>query len=241
MRKLILLLVCLHLICVERRDVSEKLFGDLWGSTIYSNSETERFQEWGDRNLKSGDLIYCLGETRLFFGTYPLSKNIARFTNSLYSHVGIVFIESGRAYVYDITDDSIRKKLFGVYLSEVNSGWCVQRCNLNLNLDQCFKYIQELRERRANYDYSLGSDDSAYYCVELAVKTYKAGGVNLGLPTPLILIPNAKDWLLSLRVFGSIGNFDLTTPVWYIGNEKHGIMSSNYLSTKFCFKSKRDL
>jgi hypothetical protein len=188
------------------------------------------WQEWGRKNLEDGDLVHRLGDARLARGLYPFSRALAKVTDSRYSHTAIVSIEHGEPFLYDATKAGIRRQPFAIYMIDViGNQWCVSRCS-NLDKTKAIAYAKKRWEEQTPFDFELSPDDRNLYCVELAVKSYRAGGVGLGLPRPIFMIPGIRRWPVTLWCFSKMG-LNLTMPVWYVGNTRHGILSSPLLQT----------
>lgn len=194
-----------------------------------------RWQAWGDHNLKDGDLVHRQGNAFIAGGCYPFSRQLAKITDSKYSHTALVVFEEGHAFIYDATQVSIRRQPFSVYMLDTAGAWCVQRSK-DLNVAKAVEYIKDKWLKQIPFDYDLSPDDKAFYCVELAVKSYRAGGVDFGRPTLLLMIPGILKWKVTLYVFSKFG-LKLSTSVWYVGNYRHGILGSKLLKTIFDFEN----
>jgi hypothetical protein len=203
---------------------------------VVFTDEMNQWQAWGDGHLKNGDLVHRQGDAYIAGGLYPFSRNLAKLTDSRYSHSALVVFEEGHAFIYDATQQSVRRQPFSVYMLDMAGAWCVQRAE-GLDVAKAVEFIKDKWGRQVPFDFNLSSDDKAYYCVELAVKAYRAGGVDLGRPTPLLLVPGVYKWKVTLYVFSKFG-LKLGCSVWYVGNYQHGILSSKKLKTIFAFEKK---
>lgn len=209
---------------------AERLRSDKILPPVAFTSEMQKWQKWGDENLRDGDLVHRLGDAHIARGLYPFSRNLAKLTGSKYSHSAlVVFDPDGHAYIYDATKQSVRRQPFSVYMLDMIGPWCVQRPT-GLDTLKSAAYIRDKWERQVPFDFDLSDSDDAFYCVELAVKACRAGGVDLGKSTPVWLLPEAYKWRVHLYFFNKCG-LKLTSRVWYVGNKKNGILSSPKVKT----------
>ena len=74
-----------------------------------------RWDRWGKQVLRDGDILFRLGDARVGRGYFPMSRFLARASNSKFSHTGIVAIEVEGPVVYDITRHERRRQPFCVW------------------------------------------------------------------------------------------------------------------------------
>ena len=85
------------------------------------------------------------------------------------------------------------------------------------------------------FDYELGLDDSALYCVEMTEKAYRYAGLPLSEPVKLGDMERATEFPVCMMGLSLASRYVLERPlttetqVYFPGNERHGIWSSPHL------------
>ena len=127
--------------------------------------------------LKNGDII---------FQDSPSSQSqaIKLATHSNFSHVGIVYNQNGKSYVYEAVGPVILTPL-SIWINKgINQHYVVKRLkNQSLLTPSVLNKMQGVAKSFANkpYDALFGWSDSKIYCSELVWKIYKRGaGIQLG-------------------------------------------------------------
>ena len=203
--------------------------------------ELARWDRWGRRVLREGDIVFRLGDARGMRGHFALSWFIARATGSPFSHTGIVAIEDGSPMVYDSSSEGVRRMPFGVWMLECFGPMGVKRLKAEHRrhipgvIDYCLKAF----ERQVPFDFAFGLDDSALYCLELTEKAFRSQGLKLSEPIRI------GDWehLTSYPItalampFGTrlaVGSpITLEQAVYVPGNDHQGMWASPLLETVF--------
>src|SRR4051812_36080536 len=78
----------------------------------------EAWDRWGRGELRDGDVVFRLGDTRVLYGFFPLSRFIARATGSRFSHAGVVAVERGEPVVYDCAASGVQRQPFAFWMQE---------------------------------------------------------------------------------------------------------------------------
>jgi hypothetical protein len=195
----------------------------------------KQWEAWGKAVLRDGDLVFRRGDAKLLFGRFPFSRFLARVSNSRFSHTGIVAIEQGEPFVYDVSKAGVRRQPFHVWILDNAGPFGVKRVR---PLDQphaakAVRYCQDLFARQLPFDYDLGLDDEAFYCVEMTEKAYRTNGLPLSEPLRLGDMENVSRYPICVLVFLKISNLTLDQLVYFPGNQQHGIWSSPHLVTVY--------
>lgn len=182
--------------------------------------------------LQTGDILYRASNAKGPLGL-PFSRLVARATKSDYSHAAIVLMQNEEIYVLEVNDqgtlklrfidwlDTCYTKHFSVYrLKEINQ----------LIIDLLEKEIRQVLKNDPDYDFNF-SDPDKYYCTESVALIYERIGHPLIKPqlikdvvSPLIYyILKTGSWLFSLF---SETSLSFNQPLYFVGNEQHGMMSS---------------
>lgn len=130
-----------------------------------------------EKHFQNGDIIF-----QDSFSSQ--SKAIKLATHSKYSHVGIVYVEHGKTYVYEAVGPVVLTPLKRWIANGVNNKYVLKRLkNKALLTPKALKKMQKVAESFKNkpYDALFGWSDSRIYCSELVWKIYKRGlGIELG-------------------------------------------------------------
>jgi hypothetical protein len=220
--------------------------GNYWGPAAYvaraegllpSWAETPRMRawdRWGRQVLRDGDVLFRLGDARIFFGYFPFSRFIARASGSQFSHTGIVAVEDGEPFVYDTTKSGVRRMPFRVWIIDNVGPMAVKRLRSEEQaaVPKVLEFCRRLYQQQAPFDYNLGLDDSAFYCVEMTEKAFRSAGLRLSEPIRLGDMERAHEHPLAIILLQSFSAWVLDEPlsleqrVFFPGNERHGIWSS---------------
>ena len=87
-------------------------------------------------------------------------------------------------------------------------------------------FCREAFEKQVPFDFDLSIDDQALYCVEMTEKAYRAGGLPLSEPVRLGDMENVTKFPICIFLFMKLSDLTLDLPVYFPGNERHGIWSS---------------
>jgi hypothetical protein len=194
-----------------------------------------QWDTWGKAVLRDGDLLFRRGDAKLLFGRFPFSRFLAAVSNSRFSHTGIVSIEDGELFVYDTTKAGVRRQPFPVWILDNAGPFGVKRVR---PADQPYaakavRFCRELYTKQLPFDYDLGIDDQAFYCVEMTEKAYRSNGLPLSEPLRLGDMENIARYPVCVIVFLKISNLSLDQPAYFPGNDHHGIWSSPRLTTVY--------
>ena len=206
-----------------------------------SNPEMDRWSRWGREVLRSGDIVFRLGDARVVRGMVPLSRFIARATGSPFSHTGIVAIEDGSPVVYDCSSAGVQRQPFEIWMLDSLGDLGVKRLKLEHRerIAGVIGYCRSAYERQVPFDNGFRMDDDSLYCLELTEKAFRSQGLALSEPVrigdweylssfPLtaLLIPPVTGLVLDRPI-------TLEQPVYVPGNERHGVWASPLLETVF--------
>jgi hypothetical protein len=202
---------------------------------IQMTASMRQWEKWGKKVLHDGDILFRRGDAKLLFGRFPFSRFLARVSGSEYSHTGIVSIENGEPVVYDTTKAGVRRQPFYVWILDNAGPFGVKRPRpeFGSHATLAVRFCQSVYERQAPFDYDLGLDDKAFYCVEMSEKAYRNTGMPLSEPIRLGDMENINRFPIAVFVFLNISKLTLDQHVYFPGNERHGIWSSRKLMTVY--------
>jgi Permuted papain-like amidase enzyme, YaeF/YiiX, C92 family len=235
-------------------EMSERLAPPGWQGNYYGPEATKARQEgklapivvtphmarwdrWGRQSLKSGDVVFRMGDARLAHGYFPISRFLARCSNSQFSHTGIVSVEGDELVVYDTTRTGVARQPFCVWVLDNVGHFGVKRVKPEYKdaIPKVIAYLHKVYEEQLPFDYELEDDDKALYCVEMTEKAYRAAGLKLSDPVRLGDMERATEFPLPLMGLAFASRYQLKHPlttdslVYFPGNERHGIWSAKQL------------
>jgi hypothetical protein len=193
----------------------------------------QKWDRWGRQVLRDGDILFRRGDAKLLRGHFPFSRFLANVSGSQFSHTGIVAFENGEPVVYDTTKAGARRQPLSVWVLDNVGPFGVKRVKPGYQAyaARAVAYCRDLFQKQAPFDYDLSIDDRAFYCVEMTEKAYRANGLPLAEPLRLGDMENITRFPICVMVFLKISNLSLEQLVFFPGNERHGIWSSDRLVT----------
>jgi hypothetical protein len=207
----------------------------------------KQWDAWGKAVLRDGDIVFRRGDARILFGRFPFSRFLALASNSRFSHTGIVAIEGGEPVVYDTTKDGVQRQPFCVWLLDNVGPLGVKRVRPEdrAYAARAVAYCRELFAQQPPFDFKLGIDDAAYYCVEMTEKAYRSGGMALSEPVRLGDMENITRYPICVLAAVGFAHLSLEQRVYLPGNTRHGIWSCPRLVTVYesgpTLEERRDL
>jgi hypothetical protein len=204
-----------------------------------TNPAMIRWNRWGRKVLRDGDIVFRLGDARAVRGTFPLSRFIASATGSPFSHTGIIAVEDGCPVVYDCSSAGVQRQPFEVWMLDCIGAMGVKRLKPEHRhvIPGVIDYCRLKFEEQVPFDYEFRLDDSAFYCVELTEKAFRSKGLVLSEPVrigdwehlssyPLTAL--ATPYITRLMLAQPIS---LEQPVFLPGNDRQGVWGSPLLET----------
>ena len=206
---------------------------------IVATPHMARWDQWGRKVLRDGDIIFRLGDARLARGYFPISRFLASASNSKFSHTGVVAIEEEGPVVYDTTRTGVARQPFCVWILDNIGSIGVKRLRPDYReaIPKVLAYCRKVFNEQVPFDYDLEPDDQKLYCVEMTEKSFRAAGIELSQPIHLGDMERASEF--PLQMFGLrfaskyVSDHPVTfdSLVYFPGNERHGIWSARQLMT----------
>lgn len=202
---------------------------------LIKTADMLQWDSWGKQNLRDGDILFRLGDARILHGYFPMSRFLAKISGSAYSHTGIVAMEEGEVMVYDMTNFGPRRQPLSVWTLDNVGAFGVKRLKPEhaSYIPKALAFLRDVYRQQIPFDYDLNPDDSTYYCVELSEKAYRNVGLPLAEPVKLGDMENITQYPVSVTGFLAFTPLTLDLPVFFPGNERHGIWSSPQLTTVY--------
>lgn len=198
-----------------------------------------RWDRWGRQVLRDGDIVFRMGDARLLHGYFPMSRFLANCSNSKFSHTGIVAIEKDGPVVYDTTRPAVARQPFCVWVLDNVGCIGVKRLRPEYRgaVPKVLAYCRRVYQEQVPFDYELGEDDSALYCVEMTQKAYLSAGIELCKPIRVGDMERAAEFPACMFGLQAASKYVLEHPLtfestaYFPGNERHGIWSAKQLMT----------
>jgi Permuted papain-like amidase enzyme, YaeF/YiiX, C92 family len=206
---------------------------------IVATAHMAQWDRWGRRVLREGDIVFRLGDARVGRGYFPMSRFLARASNSNFSHSGIVAIEEEGPVVYDTTRLSVSRQPFCVWVLDNIGSIGVKRLRpeYSKQIPKVVGYCRKVFKEQVPFDYQLSEDDSALYCIEMTEKAFRSAGIELSKPIRLGDMERAPEFPLQMWGLRFASRYALERPltfeqfVYFPGNDRHGIWSAKQLMT----------
>jgi hypothetical protein len=221
--------------------------GNPWGPAAYAARKAgkikplaftppmQRWDTWGEKVLRDGDILFRRGDARILFGRFPMSRFIANVSGSAFSHTGIVAFEEGRPFVYDTTKSGVRRQPLSVWVLDNVGPIGAKRLKAAYQdrVPKVLEWVRATYQKQLPFDYDLNPDDNELYCMEMTEKAFRSAGLTLSEPVRLGEMENAAEFPICMFCFSIFTKLRLDQPVFFPGNERHGIWSSPLLETVY--------
>jgi hypothetical protein len=206
---------------------------------IVATPHMARWDQWGRKVLRDGDIVFRLGDARLGHGYFPISRFLASASNSKFSHTGVVAIEEEGPVVYDTTRTGVARQPFCVWILDNIGSIGVKRLRPEYReaIPRVLAYTRKVFNEQVPFDYDLEPDDQKLYCVEMTEKSFRAAGIELSQPIHLGDMERASEFPLQMFGLRFASKYVSEHPVtfdslvYFPGNERHGIWSARQLMT----------
>ncbi|MFO0950234.1 MAG: hypothetical protein U0835_03605 [Isosphaeraceae bacterium] len=144
-------------------------------------------------------------------------------------------IEEGEPYVYDTTSLGVRRQPLYIWVLDNVGPMGVKRVRPEYAgyAPKAVAFMRKQFVDQPPFDYDLGLDDKAFYCVEMTEKAYRSNGLPLAPPVRLADMENIAEFPVCVYAFLKLTPLTLDMEVYFPGNERHGIWSSPYLTTVY--------
>lgn len=192
------------------------------------------------QDMKSGDILYRYSDAKGPLNL-PFTRIVSNITKSEYSHAAIMVVEHNEPYVMEINDQgTVKCRLLDWIDTCYGNNFSIYRLN-EITDDQemlLFNQIQKFLVMDCDYDFTF-SDPNKFYCTESIIEVYrKALGIELdcGYYIKDIVSPFMyKTLKVGSKLFSYFGaSLPFEQKVYFVGNERMGMMSSAY--TKLILK-----
>jgi hypothetical protein len=188
-----------------------------------------QWNDWADDHLQNGDIVFMRGDCYIMMGTVNFSEISTDLTDSRFSHIGLVGIDNGQAYVYDIRNEGCLKTRFGELLAHRQLHQIAikrHREATPAKLVTTVAYCRAIYNTHPKYDDQLKLDNDRLYCTELVQEAYRRAGIRLSEPVVIQDLPNYGRHIRTLQFVRAVKSIELDQPVLLPGNEQFGVWSN---------------
>lgn len=190
------------------------------------------WRRWAGRTLQSGDLVFTRGNHYVLFGLLNFSELSTTASRAEFSHVGIVAVEDGCPYVYDVSHEGVARVPFASYVTR--SGCqrvAVRRLRPEYyrHLPEVLQFVERQRRRAVPFDKRFSPGNEALYCTELIAAGFTEAGLEVCQPTRVRDLPGLDrlhPWLLRLGTAAT--GVELDDRLYAIGNSRYGLFGSSF-------------
>lgn len=173
MRKKLLLFLAIIAVC---------FYGAYTVKGIPGTGKFSKSKKQNTTALKNGDIIFIVNPA-------GQGKAIQLATKSKYTHVGIIFIEKGKTYVYHAVEPVTKSELKDFVAMSADGTYSVKRLkDQSLLTDKVIEQMRTEATQKLGIHYDLGFNwsDEELYCSEYVWKLYEhALKMEIGKPRPL--------------------------------------------------------
>lgn len=187
------------------------------------------WNDWADSHLQNGDIIFMRGDCYVLMGTVNFSDLSTDMTDSRFSHIGLVAMDDGKAYVYDIRSEGSLRTRFGDLLAHDRLHQVAIKRHREASIEslaQVADYCRGVFGRREKYDDQLKLDNDRLYCTELVGNAYQQIGLPLSEPIAIRDLPNYDRHLKAISFVKTVTKIEPEQAVLVPGNDQFGIWAN---------------
>lgn len=199
------------------------------------DSRTQHVQEWNDwadGHLQNGDIVFMRGDCYMLLGTVNFSELSTDLTDSRFSHIGLIAVEDGQAYVYDIRNTGTLRTRFGDLLAHRQLHQIAIKRHRDASpeaLERAADYCRSVFQNHEKYDDQLKLDNKRLYCTELVENAYQKAGIRLSQPVAIKDLPNYDQHLKAIQLVRAVTTIEPEQAVLLPGNEQFGVWANPQL------------
>lgn len=206
---------------------------DLFKHGPLHESRFEIVQSISDQ-IKTGDIFFRLGSEK--FLLFSFSKLVAKLTNSFWSHASIAVVKESGVWLIEVNDRGTLEYRLIDWIDLCSSGsFAVYRVK-NLSEEQTLAIKQEcdsFLKSDPDYDFTFNHPDK-FYCTESVVEIYKRCNIEIVKPSLIKELVNPFSYRIMAAINWVVSKFydkslPLDVPVYVVGNEQKGMLSSDKL------------
>ncbi len=197
------------------------------------SAEELAWDRWADVHLRSGDLVFVRGDSRILFGLVNFSQLCTDVADSRFSHVGLVSREPDGVYVYDVVVGGPRHISFGKFATDNEiSLIAVKRLKLEYrnHIPAALDYCHTARDSSCKFDTEFKLDNGDFYCSELVELAFRHAGLPLSEPIRIDHLPRIGELPATTKILiATMTNIRMDQAIFVPGNDQIGIWSCPHL------------
>lgn len=207
---------------------------DLLARLPWSNRAEEiAWDHWSATHLRSGDIVFVRGDSRILFGLVNFSQLCTDVADSRFSHVGLVSREQDGVFVYDVVVGGPRHVSFGKFATDHQiSLIAVKRLKPEYRnyAPAAIEYCRSVAGASGKFDAEFKLDNENFYCSELIELAFRHAGLALSQPVRIDRLPRIDALPTTTRtIIDTMTNIRMDQEIFLPGNEQIGIWACPYL------------
>ena len=203
--------------------------------TARTNQTSEQIHDWnawGDANLRDGDIVFMRGDCYLMMGAFNFSDVSTEIADSRFSHIGLVAIEEGQAFVYDLRSEGCLRTRVGELLAHRQLHQAAIKRHRQVSpeeLSRVTDFCRDVFAKQDKYDSDLKLDNARLYCSELVEEAYRTAGYRLSDPIRIQDLPNYGQRPKTMQCVYALTKIEPDQAVLVPGNDQIGIWANPML------------
>jgi len=205
-------------------DVNQRFF---WGE------KQGLWHDWVHENLRSGDLLFVSGESRILMGLVNFSKVCTDLSDSDFSHIALVSREDGEIVVYDTILGGPRRTPFGHFVND-RRVWRIAVKRLHPEHQRfvpgAIAYCRQAYGSQIAFDGDFQLNNDSLYCTELVELAFRHAGLPLSEPIRIDELPGYEQISQpTKRLVQAATSIEVDQRILLPGNDTIGIWANPHL------------
>ena len=196
---------------------------------ILNVSQKRRWDEWATAHLQDGDIVFLQGSSNKVLGLIDFSKLSREVANSNFTHVGLLAVEDGQAYFYDVDRPGPGRIPFGTLIASPHvKAFAVKRLRPDRwqAIAPAVAYCRRVYQSKLPFDHRLKLGNDRLYCAEMIELAFRSGGQVLSRPVRWEDLPQIDEHPISVGVIQLLNGTKREERVVLPGNDEFGLWSS---------------
>ena len=181
--------------------------------------------------IQEGDIVFRLSHTQLAGGLIDFSQEVAKATESKFSHAVLVYeVRDDGVILADVTADGVARRFLIDWHLEGCDNLAIKRLKPEYEflIPMVLAEAKKLIDKDCLYDDKFIPGDNLIYCTEFVDECFR----NIGYPLADRIVINSWPKYNLLIMFGcAAGGIDTNNESVISGNDKIGLFSSPMLYT----------
>lgn len=191
------------------------------------------WQDWATENLRSGDILFIQGKSRILMGLVNFSRICTELADSDFSHVALVSRENDGLVVYDTVIGGPRRIPFDEFVAD-RRVWKIAVKRLQpqhqRHVPGAIAYCRQAHQSKTKFDEDFQLNNDRLYCTELVELAFRHAGLPLSAPIRIDELPGYEQVSEpTKRLVQTATSIEMDQEVLLPGNETLGIWANPQL------------